>query len=368
MTVTPQSTLLIAGASGVIGSGALEYFAQLPDWNVIAMSRRRPLVKGNCEFSHESVDLADHRSCAEAIASLPPVTHLIYAAAAEAPGLVSGWQDPGRMALNGAMFDNLLLPLAARGHLQHVSLLQGAKAYGAHVHPVPAPLHEDAPRDPHPNFYWLQEDTLRACALRHGFAFTIWRPQIVIGTAPGAAMNPVLPIAAYALICRERGLPFALPGNSSSIWELIDIGLLAEALAWGASQPVAFGQTFNITNGDAFVLRANWCDLAKQMKLDHNGTPPVSFVSFFAEEVNQHVWASLAKRYRLVEPSLIAFLGESHHYLDLLSSARVAERPPVLLSTIKLRKAGFGSCLDSRHALLSQLRDLADLRLVPPLI
>ena len=35
------------------------------------------------------------------------------------------------MVRNGAMFENLLHPLAASGSLQHVSMLQGAKAYGA---------------------------------------------------------------------------------------------------------------------------------------------------------------------------------------------------------------------------------------------
>ena len=226
------------------------------------------MVARDCGFTHVSVDLTDADACANAVAALPPVSHLIYAAVAEAPGLVAGWQDADRMALNGAMFENLLHPLAASGNLQHVSLLQGAKAYGAHVHPVATPLREDAPRDPHPNFYWLHEDALRVSAEQAGFAFTIWRPQILIGTAPGAAMNPVLPIAAYAAICRERSLPFALPGNSAAIWELVDTGLLAEAMAWAAINPAAHGQTFNITNGDAFVLRDIWDALAERMGLE----------------------------------------------------------------------------------------------------
>ena len=98
------------------------------------------------------------------------------------------------------------------------------------------------------------------------------------------------------------------------------------------------------------------------------GAPPPDFASFFAEEVNQHAWAALAARHDLIEPSLPAFLGQSHHYLDLLSSPRVAERPPVLLSTIKLRQAGFGACRDSFDALIVQLRRMVELRLLPPLL
>ncbi|WP_445785418.1 NAD-dependent epimerase/dehydratase family protein [Sphingorhabdus sp.] len=367
MSAAPQNTLLIAGASGVIGAGAVEHFAQLPDWDVIALSRRAPLVAVDGAFTHVSLDLTDADTCANAVAALPPVSHLIYAAVDEAPGLFSGWHDADRMALNGAMFENLLRPLAKSGNLRHVSLLQGAKAYGAHVHPVATPLREDAPRDPHPNFYWLHEDELRATAAHAGFAFTIWRPQVLIGNARGAAMNPILPIAAYAAICRERGLLFALPGNSAAIWELVDTGLLAEGMAWAAINLAAHGQTFNITNGDAFVLRHVWDDLAARIGLDPKGTPPADFTSFFADEVNRQAWAVLAKRNGLIEPSLSAFLGQSHHYLDLLSSPRVAARPPVLLSTIKLRQAGFGACRDSFAALTEQLRQMVELKLLPSL-
>ena len=81
---------------------------------------------------------------------------------------------------------------------------------------------------PIPTSTGCTEDRLREASADHGFAFTIWRPQVLIGTAPGVAMNPVIPIGAYAAITRERGLPFAMPGSGNAIWELVDAGLLAE--------------------------------------------------------------------------------------------------------------------------------------------
>lgn len=367
MTHVARQTLLVAGASGVIGTGVVEHFARLPDWQVIALSRRPPLIDESSSFRHLPVDLADTGACATALSTVPPVTHLVYAAVAEAPGLVSGWQDTALMARNGAMFENLLRPLAASGTLQHVTLLQGAKAYGAHVHPITVPLREDGPRDRHPNFYWLHEDALRAAAGRVGFAFTIWRPQVLIGIAPGAAMNSVLPIAAYAALCAERALPFALPGSGAGLLELVDSPLLAKAMHWAMSSTAAIGQTFNITNGDVFVLRHAWDALAATMGLAVGGGAPESFASFFAQEVNQSAWAAIAKRHDLVEPALDAFLGQSHHYLDLLLSPRMAERTPVLLSTVKLRQAGFADCRDSARALHATLGRMAELRLIPPL-
>jgi nucleoside-diphosphate-sugar epimerase len=360
------NTVLIAGASGVIGAGAVEHFGRLPGWQVVALSRRRPVVLPGCAFTHVAVDLDDQTACARAIAGLPPVTYMIYAAVKEAPGLAAGWRDTGLMAANLQMFTHLLEPLAASGRLRHVSLMQGAKAYGAHVHPVEVPLREDGLRDPHPNFYWLHEDLLRASAAHAGFDFTIWRPQVLVGTAPGAAMNPVAAIGAYAAICRELGLPFALPGDSEALLELVDTDLLATALAWAAETPAAAGQTFNITNGDVFVLRHAWPKLAQALGLAAGDIAPTGFASFLADPANQETWSRIAARHALAEPSLDALLGQSHHYLDLLNGSRLGARPtPVLLSTIKLRQAGFSGCRDSLAALIAQLQRMVELRLLP---
>ena len=134
--------LLVAGASGVIGTAATEHFARLPEWRVTALSRRRPAVSDDIPFHHAAIDLLDAAACATLVDDAAPVTHLVYAAVSEAPGLASGWRDPQLIGENGAMFANLLAPLARTGTLRHVSLLQGAKAYGAHVHPVAVPLRE----------------------------------------------------------------------------------------------------------------------------------------------------------------------------------------------------------------------------------
>lgn len=357
--------VLIAGASGVIGSGAVEHFAREAGWQVTALSRRPPVVGDDCVFSHVAADLTDPEACRSAIASLPPVTHLIYAAVAEAPGLVSGWRDPALMAVNGAMFAHLLDPLSASGALQHVSLVQGAKAYGAQYHEVEVPCREHAPRDDHPNFYWLHEDHLRQRAGEAGFRFTIFRPQVLLGAAPGAAMNPVAPIGAYAALCRELGRPFAFPGNAGALWEVVDTGLLAEAFAWAAKSSAAADQTFNVTNGDVFVPAYAWPHIAERYGLEVRGEAPSSLAAFFAEPEVQAAWARLAERHGLRLKTLPELLGESHHYVDLLLGDRLAaKRLPVLLSTIKIRQAGFAACRDSLGSMLHWLDRMSELRLL----
>jgi nucleoside-diphosphate-sugar epimerase len=360
--------LLIAGASGVIGTAATEHFASLPNWRVSTLSRRRPAVSAGVQFQHAAIDLQDEHACTAFVAGASPITHFIYAAVSEAEGLVSGWRDPERIAANGAMFANVLAPLARSGSLRHVSLLQGAKAYGAHIHPVSVPLRESAERDPHDNFYWVQQDLLRETASRSDFAFTIFRPQILLGWAPGAAMNPVAAIGAYAAICRERQLPLALPGNSTALWEMVDATLLAQALAWAVDTPAAAGETFNITNGDIFVLRHAWPELARRLGLRAGGTAPACFCDMLFAPESQLAWTALSERHRLAEPSLAALLGQSATYLDILMAPRIAEKSsPVLLSTIKLRQAGFDEARDSLESLVAQMERMVALRLLPSL-
>ena len=146
--------VLVAGASGLVGEGALAQFAG-SGWDVVAVSRRAPEPVAKGSFRHLSVDLTDAAACREAFGALSDVTHVVYAALYEKPGLIAGWREADQMAVNLAMLENLLGPLTeVAPRLEHVTLLQGTKAYGAHVRAgIPIPARERAPRDPHENFY-----------------------------------------------------------------------------------------------------------------------------------------------------------------------------------------------------------------------
>ena len=91
-----KHTILIAGASGVVGAAAVEHFASLPDWQVLALSRRpTKLPEG---VRHVPLDLTDAAACAAMAPSLKDVTHVMFAALYELPELVAGWRDPKQMA------------------------------------------------------------------------------------------------------------------------------------------------------------------------------------------------------------------------------------------------------------------------------
>src|SRR5215472_14213818 len=246
-----MNKVLIAGASGLVGFAAVRHFVGLDNWKVVAISRRVPTAAGRATFI--SVDLHDQQRCREVFGQMTDVTHLIYAALYEKPSLIQGWSERDQMETNLAMLKNLFEPLSATANLQHVSLLQGTKAYGVHLGPMRIPARERDPRHPHANFYWLQEDYLRAKQAYSSWHWTILRPQLVVGEAIGGNLNIIPPIGVFATLCKEAGLPLSFPGGPPFIFEAVDAGLLAHSFEWAATTPGCTNEIFNITNGDVFV-------------------------------------------------------------------------------------------------------------------
>jgi nucleoside-diphosphate-sugar epimerase len=359
-------TVLIAGASGVIGAAAIEHFSRLAGWKVIGVSRRLADVPDGVSYEHVALDLTDAAACKAAAAQFADVTHVIYAALFEKPGLVAGWLEHDQMQTNLAMMRNLMDPLlAAASGLRHVSVLQGTKAYGAHVHAIQIPARENRPRDRHENFYWLQEDYIRGVQKRADWSFTIWRPQVVFGMATGVAMNLTPILGVYAAICRELDLPFYCPGEQPNVSEAVDANLIAKALAWAAETPAAKNETFNITNGDVMVWPNIWPAIAEAVGLEPAFGHPVSLSAFLPEHAE--VWDRIVKKHDLRPIRMAQLLGESHHYADLLFRSGAPREAPtaILVSTIKLRQAGFGECVDTEEMFRRQLRELADRGIIP---
>ena len=88
-------SVVIAGASGLVGSATLENVLSRQGWSdVVAVSRRVPEVDTTRTFQHLSVDLRDAEAARAALKDLRGVTHLVYTALYEQPGLIEGWSDP----------------------------------------------------------------------------------------------------------------------------------------------------------------------------------------------------------------------------------------------------------------------------------
>lgn len=359
--------VLIAGASGLVGAAAIDRFVSAGGWEVVAVSRRRPETETGGLFEHVAVDLRDAAACRTAFADRHDITHVVYTAVSETPGLVSGWRDPVNIERNGEMLRNLLEPLGAAASLEHVSLLQGTKAYGGAVRPMRIPARERQPRVEHPNFYWVQEDYLREKAAERGWRFTIFRPQLIVGPNYGVVMNLPPVIGAYAAICQAEGRPFGYPGGASYAWEAVDARLVGGALVWAATAAAAAGETFNLTNGEVFEWRDLWPELADTLGVPLGPDEPTQLATFLPAKAD--VWDRVVARYGLRPIPMRELLGESHHYADLcFNYGRPAgERSPAFVSTIKVKQAGFTETWDTGQSFCHWLRVLMNRKVLPAL-
>lgn len=358
----PMNHLLIAGASGIIGQAAVEHFAGLPNWRVSALSRRR--ADWPTEVSHVALDLMDRDALCAGLGSLNDVTHLLYTALYELPDLVAGWRDTQQMAINLAMLRNLLDALQVQAPaLRHITLMQGAKAYGTHIAPAPVPAKERWPRHAHENFYWLQEDLLRERQPRAAWTFTILRPQFVVGHASGSPMNVLAAIGAYAATSRENGEPLHFPGGGRYVTAATDSRLIAAATEFAATQARAANETYNIVNGDALVWQDLWPAVADCFGMTVGEPKPRSLAAHMP--LQQAAWSQVAKRHGLRESSLANLAGQSWQFTDRVLAFGNAQPAASLLSPIKLRQHGFADCLDTEDSLRYWLAKLQRERWLP---
>lgn len=353
-------TVLVAGALGIVGRATVAHYLG-SGWDVIGLSRRAPAVGTPGRFL--SVDLTNAGDCREKLGGLRGISHIVYAALFEKPDLGQGWLEADQIATNLAMLANLLDSVApANPALRHITLLQGAKAYGVHLGQIPVPAREGAPRHMHPNFYWAQEDLIRARQARAAWHWTIFRPQVILGFAPGSAMNMLAAVGAYAAISRALGLPLIYPGTGHRITEATDVRLLARAIAWAGQAPAAANETFNITNGDVFVWQNLWPVIARQFGMEVGLPHPMPLATIMPGKAD--AWDALVRQHGLVPGTLDALVGSSWQFADFAFSR--THSTASLLSTIKIRQAGFADCIDTEESLAWHLAELQRQRVLPP--
>lgn len=356
--------VLVAGASGLIGVAAIEAFLSA-GFDVIGTSRRKPELPSGRHFDFIPLDLRDARAARQAFSVLTNVTHVAYTAIHEsADDLVGGWSNKDQIKLNNAMLHNVIEPLVSqKSPLKHVSIVQGTKAYGVHLHPIAIPARESDPRDDHANFFFDQEDYVRDVGAKHGFAYTALRPQLVTGETEGA-LNVLPAIGVYAAIRREKGEPFSFPGGPSFVWEAADAGLVGQAMVWAAQSAQAENEIFNVTNGDVFEWRSVWPAMAETLGVTSGPDEPTSLAAYIRD--NADVWSKIVARHGLASSDLRALVGQGDQHADFAFAYGAPAGPVAFVSTIKLRRAGFNAAIDTRDAFCAALKSFIDRGLLPP--
>jgi len=363
MTQQAKNKVLVAGASGLIGVAAIEAFLSA-GWHVVGISRRKPALPSGRSFDVISVDLRDEHAAREALSSLSDVTHVAYTALHEnADDLVRGWSNADHIAVNNAMLRNVIEPLiGGKTALTHVTILQGTKAYGVHLHPIAIPARESDPRDDHANFFFDQQDYVRDMGAKHGFTYTVLRPQLVTGEVPGA-LNVLPAIGVYAAIRREKGEKFSFPGGPSFVWEAADAKLVGQAMLWAAQAPQAANEIFNVTNGDVFAWRSAWPAMAETLGVEPGPDEPTSVAAYIRD--NADVWSKIVAKYGLASSDLRSFVGQGDQHADFAFAYGAPAGPVAFVSTVKLRKAGFNAAVDTQEAFSAALQSLIDRKLLP---
>src|SRR5260221_6433658 len=149
---------LVTGESGRLGVAAIEKFLR-GAWAVAGVSRRKPELPSGRDVEFLSVDLRDEETARAAFEPLTDITHIAYTALHEKPELVAGWSSKEQIDTNNAMLRNVVEPIVrTASNFQHISILQGTKVYGVHLHPIPVPARERDARKDHQNFFFDQED------------------------------------------------------------------------------------------------------------------------------------------------------------------------------------------------------------------
>ncbi|GCB21624.1 uncharacterized protein C757.02c [Aspergillus awamori] len=271
MSPLPEKVAFVTGANGISGYAIVEHLIRQPkqEWSRIIVTSRRPLPTPWIDPRVEFVAV-DFLESVETIISkikdiCAPVTHAYFTSYVH--------DDDFRVLRekNVPLFRNFLDAVdAVCPALRRVSLQTGGKYYGVHLGPVKVPLEESFSRyeDQGFNFYYNQEDYLREVQKRRNtWSYNIIRPNAINGYAPHAnGMSEALTIAIYMLICRELNQPATFPGNEY-FWNSIDDNSYAPSLAdltvWASSQEHCRDEVFNHVNGDVFVWKHIWQDVAK---------------------------------------------------------------------------------------------------------
>ena len=361
-----RKKVLVAGATGLVGYAAMKHFTTEPDCEVIAVSRRRPDDTYGARFI--ALDLTEPTHCAQIASELTGVTHLVYAALYERPGLVAGWREEEQIRVNDQMLKNLFKPLEkASPGLRHVSLLQGTKAYGAHVRPIAVPARENRSEvHDQPNFYWNQERFIRGRQQGKDWTWSILRPVLIVGDSTGSAMNVIPALGAYAAIQRHKGHNrLIFPGGVGRVAQAVDVDLLARAIAWAGDSANARNEIFNVTNGDVFVWPNVWPAIADALGFIVGEAASLSLDKEIRPRETE--WQAIRAQYGLVSGTLKDFVGLSFEYADYtMGYGRTTLGPPTLVSTIKLQQAGFHEVMDTEAMFRKWVAVMQAKKLLPP--
>jgi nucleoside-diphosphate-sugar epimerase len=346
-----RRTALIAGASGLIGRRIAQQLKMSANWEVIGLARAARPTGG---MRWIAVDLTDAHDCSRKLAQLASVTHLFYAARFDHPE-----GAPEAVEANAAMLSNVVDVLEASAALEHVHVVHGSKYYGHQLGPIKVPADEDDRRAPDRNFYFMQEDFLRARSGRR-WSYTTTRPHAFCDPAVDIPRSIGLLIAVYAAVQRELDLPLYFPGSVKAFevrTQFTDIAMLARAIEWMGTEPRCANQAFNIVNGDYPSWAELWPRFARSFGIEPGTARAIKLAEYMAGK--DEVWQRIIAKYGLLPTTLDKVV--------LWSYGDYVFKPEwdIMSSMAKARAFGFEEAVDTYAMFMRQFDRYRAQKVIP---
>lgn len=349
-----RNTALVTGGNGITGRNLVQHLEATGQWEVIVTSHS-PLSY-NTSATFIQADLLQPGSLLPHAAALQHVTHIFFGSYIEQP------TPAAQVSINTALLQNLVSSMETLApELQHITFIQGGKAYGAHFGIYKTPALETDPRHFPPNFYYAQEDYLREQSAGKNWSWTALRPDLIIGPAIGNPMNLASVIAIYATFCKALNVPFRFPGTPQAYDALLnvtDAGVLAQAMEWAALTPAAHNDIFNITNGDVFRWNQVWPAIAAFFELEYAAPQPFPLEVYMADK--GPLWEEITRKHQLQSIPL-------HQLVQwAFGDAIFRITHDAFFDVNKARRAGFNAMTgDSTDKLLATFQQLQAMRIIP---
>ncbi|KAL3422620.1 nad dependent epimerase dehydratase family protein [Phlyctema vagabunda] len=277
MATRSSKVAFVSGVNGITGFSIVEHLIRQPkeEWSKIIISSRSPL----------KYFWADPRIDFVAIDFLEPVEEIKKKLPEAAKGITHAYycsyvHDADFKKLkdkNVPLFKNFIDTIDTLcPDLNRIVLQTGGKHYGAHLGPLhKVPITEDFPRynDEGYNFYYQEEDYMfELQKKRNTWSYNIVRPNGIVGYTPGVnGMSEALAFSIYFLICRELNEPPKFSGNEYFWSAPIDVSYapgIADLIVWASTQDHTRNEAFNHVNGDIFLWKHMYPDLAKYFGVD----------------------------------------------------------------------------------------------------
>jgi nucleoside-diphosphate-sugar epimerase len=136
-----------------------------------------------------------------------------------------------------------------------------------------------------------------------------------------------------------------------------DVGLLAEAMVWAATEPSCAAEAFNIVNGDTFCWRDVWPLIAEQFGMAEAGPKPFGIRDFMADKAP--VWETIAAREGLRCSNVNDVADWA--FADVLFAGGWDQTA----SVVKAHRHGFNRMVDSEEMFRRLFAEYRTLKLLP---